>query len=458
MSERLLDWTELTDSRELLEAKPPRTMTWTLVLIILALGVGVGWCVFGKLDEVVKAPGVVRSNESAVKIINRVAGSVEKIEFQSGQHVEKDQILYEMNQEEWYANHVRLSEQLHLKREELKQLIAFQEQLGAGMLDSFTDELQVEGLFEGTDLEVDKLKMALWNVHAKREQNDRLVAQLDLLKQSVVKGENKLTKNDEMYYRYEYYRQKREQLTLQVNALTEAMRLALRGGNEAQLGEAQRNLDNAKLMLHSTESEFQYSVVSELLTARQMQSEYRDKESELLIQLAETIDDVEREVKDLEYQSLSMAQEQDNRVVKAPISGTVSVVTEIARGEFVQTGAHILTIVPENSSEMTMQITVANRDIAKVHIGSTVKFGINALPSSEYGTLRGRIVSMNPDATVNLASGMSFYIVQAVFDGQSLTSSKGESAAIKVGMAAEASIVTDSKNIGRWLLEKLDLI
>ena len=80
------------------------------------------------------------------------------------------------------------------------------------------------------------------------------------------------------------------------------------------------------------------------------------------------------------------------------------------------------------------------------------------MPSSEYGVLRGRIASMNPDATVDSATGMSYYVVQGAIDGLSLTNAKGESAAIKVGMAAETSIVTDRKNIGRWLLEKLDLV
>jgi|GEM_PF-2050614 len=457
MSGRLLDWSELTDSRELLEARPPRTMTWTMGIILLVLAVGAGWCIFGRIDVVVKAPGVVRSNESAVKIVNRVAGSVEIINFQSGQHVEKDQILYEMNQEEWQANHVRLIEQLRRKREELKQLSAFQQQLRAGKPDAMSEGLPVEELLSGSSLEVDKLKLSLWNVRAKREQNDRLVEQLDRLKQSIVEGANRLSRDDEMYYRYENFRQRKEQLELQATSLTDAIRVVLRGGNEAQIEEAKRNLDNAKLAVHSAESDFQYAVVSELLAARQAQSEYRDKESELLIQLADTIEAADKAVKDLEYQRLTLDQEQDNRVVKAPISGTVSVVTEFGQGEFVQAGTQMLTIVPENGSEMTMQIAVANRDIARIRKGTPVKYGINALPSSEYGMLRGHVVGMNPDATVDSVTGMSYYVVQGAIDGLSLTNAKGESAAIKVGMAAEASIVTDRKNIGRWLLEKLDL-
>lgn len=458
MSERMLDWSELTDSRELLEARAPRTMTWTLGIILLVLAVGVGWCIFGKIDIVVKAPGVVRSNESAVKIINRVAGSVEKIDFQPGQHVKKGQVLYEMNQEEWHSSYNRLTEQLRLKREQSSQLVALKEQLRTGTTDTLTDDLQIEELLSGSNPEVDKLKLSLLNVRSKRKQNDQLVDQLDKLKQSALEGVNRLSRDDEMYYRYENYRQRTDQLKLQVTALTYAMKLALREGDEVQIEEAQRNLDNAKLAVHSAESDFQYSVMSELLSARQAQSEYRDKESELLIQLTDTIEATKKEVKDLEYNNLKMSQEQDNRVVKAPISGTVSVVTEFGQGEFVQAGTHILTIVPENGSEMIMQIAVANRDIARIQNGMPVKYRINALPSSEYGVLRGRVASMNPDATIDSATGMGYYVVQGEINGLTLTNAKGESATIKVGMAAETSIVTERKNIGIWLLEKLDFI
>ena len=89
-------------------------------------------------------------------------------------------------------------------------------------------------------------------------------------------------------------------------------------------------------------------------------------------------------------------------------------------------------------------------------IAGTDKQGKNALGLIEAAEQYG--ANMNPDATVNSTTGMSYYVVQGAIDGLTLTNAKGESASIKVGMAAEASIVTDRKNIGRWLLEKLDLI
>ncbi len=458
MSARLLEWEELSDSRELLEARTPRVITWTIGLILIILCAGVVWCIFGKMDVVVKASGVVRSNDSAVKVVSQAAGSVEKIYFQPGQRVKKDQVLYEMNQEQWMADDKRLAEQLQTTRDELKQLTRFEEQLRTGDLNEQSVYLQIEDLLGGTDLEVDKLKLALINVRNNRERSDRLVAQLDKLQESIATGVNKLSTDDEQYYRFENYRQKKQQLELQLTALMDTMKRALREGDSEQIEEARRNLDNANLSADSLKADLQFAVVSELLSARQAQTEYQDKESGLMIQLADSISTAKKEIKELEYNQSVLRQEFDHRVVKAPVAGKVSVITDIVPGEFVQAGTPILTVIPEDGSEMIMQIAVANQDIARVKEGGLVKYRINAMPSSEFGTLSGSIERINPDATADSATGLSYYLIQGSIDSNVLSNGQGETSEVKIGMTAEASIVTDRKSIGVWLLEKLDLI
>jgi len=58
---------------------------------------------------------------------------------------------------------------------------------------------------------------------------------------------------------------------------------------------------------------------------------------------------------------------------------------------------------------------------------------------------------MNPN------DGVSFYIVEASIDNQALYSYKGQEANIKVGMLSEAYVITDSKKILNYVLEKIDL-
>lgn len=79
-------------------------------------------------------------------------------------------------------------------------------------------------------------------------------------------------------------------------------------------------------------------------------------------------------------------------------------------------------------------------------------------------TIRKPIVSLKLtepttplDATVDPETGMSYYLVEATIDNETLYGHKGDEGAIKIGMTTEAHIVTDSKKILYFLLEKMHL-
>ena len=58
---------ELSDSREMLEAKPNPLMVWFIYLLLIMIVSALIWIYYGKMDEVVKADGVIRTVETPVK-------------------------------------------------------------------------------------------------------------------------------------------------------------------------------------------------------------------------------------------------------------------------------------------------------------------------------------------------------------------------------------------------------
>ena len=94
MKEHIINIKDLTDSRELLEAKPPRIMTVFIYLILFVLLAAFCWAWFGTIDQTIKAPGVIVPKESISIVNNIIGGTVEYINVHDGQPVAKGDVLY----------------------------------------------------------------------------------------------------------------------------------------------------------------------------------------------------------------------------------------------------------------------------------------------------------------------------------------------------------------------------
>jgi HlyD family secretion protein len=120
-------------------------------------------------------------------------------------------------------------------------------------------------------------------------------------------------------------------------------------------------------------------------------------------------------------------------------------------------GKEVATIIPENGESFKIQMYVPNKDISNIDVGDQVKYRFDALPYKEYGVLEGKIKSISVDASYNEAQGTSYYLVESTVVNKPMVSYKGTQATIKVGMSLEAQVITESKSILHYLLEKIDL-
>ena len=147
----------------------------------------------------------------------------------------------------------------------------------------------------------------------------------------------------------------------------------------------------------------------------------------------------------------------DNCIVKANMSGYFYISQELKTGSFVQEGTAIGTIYPETESKYYAEIYVENMDIAKVKERQEVKFEIAAYPSSEYGYFEGIVDNIAKDISVDQSTGYAYYVVRVKCENMTLKGKDGEEATLMNGMACQAKIVVDEKNVLAYLLEKIDL-
>lgn len=164
-----------------------------------------------------------------------------------------------------------------------------------------------------------------------------------------------------------------------------------------------------------------------------------------------------------------------NSVIRAPADGTILKLEVQNTGQTVQAGSAIAQIVPSDVP-LIVKAKVTSQDIARIQIGQPVQIRISALPFPDYGTLKGTVSEIAPDAIApqNPAnnSGGSYYEVSIKPDQNYLT--KVESASgnffgsspaneprqysIQSGMDGRADIITGQETVLTFVLRKARLM
>lgn len=174
--------------------------------------------------------------------------------------------------------------------------------------------------------------------------------------------------------------------------------------------------------------------------------------------IAAEILNYEDKVKECETYLKSYDIQNDNCVIKANVSGYFYIAQDLKTGSFVQEGTTIGTIYPETESKYYAEIYVENTDIAQIREGQDVKFEIAAYPSSEYGYFKGTVENIAKNISVDQSTGYSYYLVRVKCDNMTLKGKNGEEATLMNGMACQAKIVIDEKNVLTYFGEKIDLL
>lgn len=544
------EMSEMTDSREILEARTHPAITTFIAILVLLLGAGLTWAFIGEIDEVAKASGIVRPNEKVSSIQTSVLGTIESLYVKEGQWVEEEDLLMTLEHDSLQLDHSTkqadlktieqeaeflkryrdsVEEHKNLFSKELEEETVYYHLVEQYLLEFSQKELDFEASIKQMEQAKDESLHAkqgnTLNQRAANHKNDEAIAeyarqikQLEqeidgelLLKQSVELESNKLPKEDLLRTeRFNQYMLSLNELKAAVSesekkvsqstdlgerfvpktqleaeqAQLEASKLQLSQyqqetllGVQAQITEHENKLKEARRLLSQLESK-ESSAVLEQESLQLEEDKLRDQYESLLqqsdsirqkstielekfkldriVQIEAAIEDKEKSIQSLRDQVNQLELAIDKQSIQAPISGMVHMVKEINKGDIVQPGEPLFSIIPVNESMYKMSIAVPNHEIGQIAEGQKVDMNFHAFPKQSFGSLIGTVNSISTDSIVQ-QDGRSYYTVEASITNQPLVNRKGESGEIRVGMTAEAYVITDSKKIIHYLLEKINL-
>lgn len=141
--------------------------------------------------------------------------------------------------------------------------------------------------------------------------------------------------------------------------------------------------------------------------------------------------------------------------VYAPISGEVQEISSLNCGDNVFSGQEILKIVPSSSENIRVVLKLPSSKAGLVKEAMKVRLKFPAFPHHEFGSLDGQVETILPD--VFLGAKSSEYAVFVKLNGNTLPDKKGVAHFLKVGLDAEASIITETGSILSFILKRLEV-
>lgn len=139
--------------------------------------------------------------------------------------------------------------------------------------------------------------------------------------------------------------------------------------------------------------------------------------------------------------------------VTAPVSGTVIDLRARTPGGILRAGDPVLDIVPE-PDRLVVDARLAPNDIDSVSEGQQARVHLTPYSARDIPPLRGRVVRVDADVTVDAASRERFYGIRVEVDAEQFAP-LAAAARLKPGMPAEVFVVTGRLSLFEYLLAPL---
>ncbi|MBD0303543.1 MAG: HlyD family efflux transporter periplasmic adaptor subunit [Tolypothrix sp. T3-bin4] len=195
-----------------------------------------------------------------------------------------------------------------------------------------------------------------------------------------------------------------------------------------------------------------------------------DKERKALIQQRIEIQkQLKRDGSELQQMKIDLSQ----TVITATADGIISKLNLRNPGQTVRAGEEIAQIVPSDAP-LVVKASVASEEKSKLKEGQKVLLRVSSCPYPDYGTLKGKVKTISPDAFVPQANGATalapttgtsqkavgvgaFYEVTIEPESLSLHQGKKQ-CSVQLGMEGTADIISREETVLQFFLRKARLI
>jgi hemolysin D len=355
-------WSSIT--QETLNVLP---RAWTRGLLYLLIGltaVVLPWAVFSKVDVVSSAEGRLEPKGKTIRLDAAAAGTIARITAKEGQQVKAGQSLMELESTVIRNDLQQAEAKLEGQTNRLSQL-----QL-------MTQQVQLSGRAQ----QQQSLAQAAEQAAQMTQTGETYSANL----QAIASAQELLLKDQS---RIERFRTLAQQGILSGSQVEDAERTMIE--NKQRLQQTQAALQQTQTEVQKQRSTYQrvlhegeLALISGEKQAKELQAQISDIQAEML--------QTQNQIKSLRYQW-------QQRVISAPVSGTIFQLPIQNPGAVVQPGTLIAQIAPQGA-RIVLRSQIDSQDMGFLRVGLPVKVKLDAYPFQEYGIVPGRLTWISPDS------------------------------------------------------------
>ncbi|VYU29406.1 Uncharacterised protein [Clostridium tertium] len=96
-------------------------------------------------------------------------------------------------------------------------------------------------------------------------------------------------------------------------------------------------------------------------------------------------------------------------------------------------GGTLIGTITSKTEELIVETLLPSSDRPRIHLGDEVALAVGGLLQSEYGTIPGKVISIDEDATIDNEKGNVYFKVKVKPDKTYLEDSKGKKVNFRYG-------------------------
>jgi multidrug resistance efflux pump len=147
-----------------------------------------------------------------------------------------------------------------------------------------------------------------------------------------------------------------------------------------------------------------------------------------------------------------LAQEERSHEIRASVTGIVQGLNGRYAGQFLQSGETVALVSPE--TVLVAECLVNTSDIGFIHNDSKVNIQIDAFNYRYYGSLSGRILSIDNDFSI--INNMPVYKIRCCFENKPIQGRNKYTGSLKKGLMLQARFIIRKRTIWQLLFDKID--
>ncbi len=462
------DWSSQT--KELIDTLPRVWTRGLLYFLAIFAAIALPWAMLSKVDETGTARGRLEPSGKTFILDAPVAGTVAAINVQEGDAVEAGQSLLELESDIVSAELQQLQTQLAGQQNKLNQLELLKKQL---LLTVNTQEQESQAQKLEKQAQVDQARQQLqFYQKSYNSQQEEKLAQVNQAKQDVVYSQTALNSAQASLARaqkeIERYRKAWKQGVIsEVRVVEQEDLIAER---QQALDQAESELQQAKLRLAEQQNSYAQVVRQAESDIEQAQLQLQEQQKSdrtlthtgklAILRSQEQLKNIESEITTLtaeiaqnESKIASTQYQLKQRVLKAPVKGTVFDLSIQKAGEVVQPGDAVTEIAPEGSP-LVVVAQMATAESGSLTKGMPVKLKFDAYPFQDYGIVTGELTAISPTSklTDTEQGQVANYNLEIKLDRDCLPNAN-KCVALRPGDTATAEVIVRQRRVIDFILD-----